>query len=122
MAFIHERLSITISAYFLVMGIWGLWRFFRKQGVDSSYWGALLIAEVLTLVQGGLGAYLWLIGLRPDRGWFHILYGIVAAICIPGVYAYTKGTDDRRTILVYASVLLFAFGIALRAIATGAAQ
>lgn len=119
--FIHDRLSISIVAYFLIMGIWGLFRFFRKQGVDSNYWGAMLIAELLTLVQGGLGAYLWVVGLRPERGGFHVLYGVVAAICIPAVYAYTKGADDRRTMLVYATVLLFAFGIALRAIATGAA-
>jgi hypothetical protein len=120
LTFIHDRLSITITAYFLIMGIWGLFRFFRKQGVDSSYWGALIIAEVLTLIQGGLGAFLWFVGLRPDRGGFHVLYGIVAVISIPAVYAFTKGTDDRRTQLVYATVMLFAWGIALRAIATGA--
>ena len=121
LTFIHDRLSTTITAYFLIMALWGFFRFFRKQGVDSSYWGALVIAEVLTLCQGGLGAVLWFYGLRPDRGGFHILYGIVAAICIPGVYAFTKGSEDNRTVLVYSAVLLFAWGITLRAITTGAA-
>ena len=55
MVMIHDGLANTVLLYVLVMGIWGLWRFFRKQGVDSSFWGALVIAEILILVQGGIG-------------------------------------------------------------------
>lgn len=121
LVFIHDRLSITITAYFLIMAVWGFYRYFRKQGVGGSYWGALVIAEILPLLQGGLGAFLWFSGLRPERGGFHVLYGVVAAMCIPAVYAFTKGSDDNRTMMVYSAVLLFAWGIALRAISTGAA-
>jgi hypothetical protein len=33
----------------------GLVRYFRRQGINSSYWGALAIGELLILVQAGLG-------------------------------------------------------------------
>lgn len=133
LSFIHARLAITTTFYFLALAVWGLFTFLMAlkkrraesltapiQGViSSSYWGALIIAQVLTVVQGLLGVYLWIIGARPERGWFHILYGIVAFLCIPAVYLYTKGQDTDKEMLVYGAVLLFAFGIALRAITTG---
>lgn len=133
LVFIHDRLSITISFYFLALAVWGLFTYLmalktrRKEKlttpiegvVSSSYWGALIIGELLTIVQGLLGAYLWIIGARPERGWFHVLYGVVAFLCIPAAYTYTKGQDRDREMLIYGVVMLFAFGIALRAISTG---
>ena len=135
LADIHGRLANTALLFIAILAAWGLWRMIRKQGVSSSYWGALVIGEVLILLQGALGAYLWLVGERPDRG-IHILYGIVSALVIPGVYAFTKGNQDtptsqdesvdqgerqrleRRTMMVYAFALLFLFGILLRSVGT----
>jgi hypothetical protein len=119
LAFIHERLANTVLLYSLILSIWGFLRFFRKQGLDSSFWGALVIAEVLILLQGALGVSLWFIGARPERGFVHILYGVISALCIPGVYIFTKGSDQRRDMLVYGAVLLFLVGISIRAITTG---
>jgi hypothetical protein len=118
LAEVHARLGNTALYYFLALAAWGLWRFFRKQGPDSNYWGALIIAEVLILIQGLLGAYMWLVGRRPAEG-IHLLYGAVSLLVIPGVYAYTRGGEGRRVILVYGAALLFAVGITLRAITTG---
>jgi len=114
---IHARLGNTALFFVLALALWGLWRAIRKQGLDSNYWGALLIGEILILLQGGLGAYLWLSGERPGRG-IHILYGIVAALVIPGIYAYTKGDEDRRVMTIYGVTLLITVGIVLRAIMT----
>jgi hypothetical protein len=96
----------------------GILAFFRKQGPDASYFGALVIGEILILVQGGLGAYLWLSGLRPDRT-IHILYGVISVLAIPGAYLYTKGGEERRSTLIYAAVLAFLVGILFRATQTG---
>jgi len=93
------------------------WRFIRKQGIDSNYWGALVIAEVVIVLQGALGAYLWISGARPGR-LIHLLYGIVSALVIPGVYSYTKGDDKRQATLVYGVALLVTVGLVLRAIMT----
>ena len=115
--FIHGRLATTALLFILFMAAWGFWRYFRKGGLDSSYWGALVIGEILILVQGALGAYLWLSGLRPDRG-IHFLYGVAAALVIPGVWAFTKGRQERREMLIYALMLLFLVGLLLRAMGT----
>ncbi|HEY5668595.1 MAG TPA: hypothetical protein VIS10_01280 [Anaerolineales bacterium] len=114
---LHARLANTALLYFGILAIWGLWRTIRKQGLDSSFWGALVIAELLILVQGATGAYLWIIGERPGR-WVHILYGVVTALVIPGLYAYTKGESDRRVMVVYTITLLICVGVILRAMST----
>lgn len=119
LAEIHANLGNTALYFFVALALWGLWRAVRKQGVNSNYWGALLIGEILILLQGGLGAYLWIVGARPGRT-IHILYGVVAAIIIPGIYAYTRGDEDRRVMMVYGVALLIAVGIVLRAIMTAA--
>lgn len=118
---VHARLANTLLLYVILLAVWGLWRFIRREGIGSSYWGALAIAEILVVVQGLLGAYLWFFNtLRPERGGIHILYGVISALAIPAVYVYTKGGDQRREMLVYAAVLLFTVGLVLRAITTGA--
>ncbi|MBC8504840.1 MAG: hypothetical protein ISR58_09315 [Anaerolineales bacterium] len=119
MALLHSRLANTVVMYMILMSLWGFWRFFRKQGMDSSYWGAVVIAEVLILIQGAIGVFMRINGILPARGWFHILYGIVAAIALPGVYLYTKGSEERRDMLFYAAIFLFLIGISLRAMSTG---
>ncbi len=119
MELIHSRLANTVLLYCLLLAGWGFWRYFRKQGMDSSFWGAAVIAEILVLVQGGLGVVLWAMSLRPGRGAIHVLYGVVSVLSLPAVYVYTRGGDKRREMLIYALVLLFMVGIALRAMATG---
>jgi uncharacterized membrane protein len=118
----HGRLGTTALYYCLFMGLWALWRFIRRQPIDSSYWGATWIGEGLILVQGALGMFLWLSGRGQLEGQtMHILYGVVAALVIPGVFFYTQGSDTRRTALVYGAGFLFLFGILLRGIGTAPA-
>ncbi len=114
---IHGNLANAALIYFAILVIWGLVRFARRRGVGSNYWGALVIAELLILVQGTLGALLWYSGLRPARG-IHILYGLVSGLAIPAVYVYTKGREERREMLIYAVVALVAAGLILRAMTT----
>ncbi len=115
---IHGRLANTALLFIGIMALWGFLRYFRKQGPDPSYFGALLIGEILILVQGALGIYLWLNGLRPDRP-IHVLYGVISALTIPGAYLYTKGREERRDMLIYAAALAFLVGILLRSTQTG---
>ena len=116
---IHNRLSISILLYVIILCCWGFWSYVRKSGVSGNYWGALIIAELLILGQGALGATLFLVGLSPERGGMHILYGIVGALGIPAVYTFTKGRNDRQALLVYAAVMFFIAVIFIRSIATG---
>jgi hypothetical protein len=115
---IHERLATTALYYFLVIALWGYFRFFRKQPIDPSYWGGLVIAEVLVLAEALLGGYLWLSGFQPARGWLHVLYGALIPAMIPLAYAYTRGRADRSEILIYGTVTIITAGLILRAIYT----
>ena len=118
LADIHARLANTAILYFLIVSIWGWVRYFRKQGVDSTYWGMLAIAEILVVVQALLGGYLWIVGLRPGRT-LHLLYGIVVLLMIPGAYIYTHGQDERPEIMIYGMVTIVAVGLIMRAMVTG---
>jgi len=115
---VHARLAITALVFCGIMTIWALWRFFRKQGINSSYWGAVIIAEVVILGQGLLGTYLWFIGLRPERG-VHWLYGVVLALAMPLVYTFTKGRQERPETLMYGVGFLVMFFLVLRSMVTG---
>ena len=118
-AIIHARLANTALLYFGILFIWGLWQYFRKEELSSSYWGALVIGEILLLAQGALGAFLYTIGLQASRGGMHILYGIVGALGIPAVYVFTKGRNDRNVVLVYATTAFLCAILFLRSMATG---
>jgi len=119
MQFVHARLADTVQYYVIAMMIWGLWRYWRKEGFSNSYWGSVVIAALLILLQGLLGSYLWLRGSRPAGEIMHILYGLVGVIGLPAVFVYTKGREDRRTLLVYALVFMALIGIFSRAVFTG---
>lgn len=116
---IHARLAITALLYAIILGLWGLWRYFRKQGVEGSYWGALVIAEVIFLVQGIIGVYLFFSGGTLNRPFVHILYGVVSVLTIPGIFLFTRGDDSRRSMGIYGVACFFLMGIALRSISTG---
>lgn len=115
---IHARLGNTALLYLLIVSLWGFYRFFRRHGINSSYWGMLAVAELLLLAQAGMGIYMWAIGLRPARS-IHILYGLLVPALIPGAYFYTRGRDSRSEILVYATATIITVGLIFRAIFTG---
>ena len=116
---VHGRLGNTALIFSIAMSLWGLWRFFRRQGVDSNYWGALVIAEILYLAQAGLGAFLFFSGVGDLAGQtIHILYGVVSVLVVPGIFMYTRGNEQRRSMLIYGVGFLFLIGVILRAITT----
>jgi len=114
---IHGRFANTALYYFILLTVWGYWRFFRKRGMDPGFWGALVIGEILLLLQSGIGGYMWLIGLRPAR-WAHYLYGVVGPMALPMVYMYTRGRQDRPEMLMYGTTTLITVGLILRAMFT----
>jgi hypothetical protein len=116
--FFHERLAQTVIFYTFAMGAWAALNFFRGKGIDPSYWGALIIGEMMFLAQGVLGVIMLILGLLP-RDLLHLLYGVLVAVSWPGVYIYTQARQERAEAGVYAMISFFMFGLALRAIMTG---
>ncbi len=116
--FIHSRLALTVILYAFVMGAWAALNFFRGKGIGSNYWGALVIGEIMLLVQGVLGLIMVIMGLRP-ADLLHFLYGVLVAFSWPGVYIYTNARQGRAEAGIYGVVSFFMFGLAIRAIMTG---
>jgi hypothetical protein len=120
LAQIHGVVSNTAMLFFLLLGIWGLYRAIRKYGVDGSYMGALVIGELIFVVQAALGIILAIGGESPGRGIIHYIYGAFALVALPGLFAFTRGDDSNTAQWYYALATLFLFGVATRAITTGA--
>ena len=114
---IHERLANTALYYFIALSIWGYFRFVRKQGLDASFWGAIVIGEILLFAQAAVGGYMWIIGIRPART-VHLLYGLVTLMALPAVYMYTRGEAQRGEMLMYATTALITVGLILRSMDT----
>ncbi len=120
---IHTALSNTAWLFFLILGVWGLFRAIRGQSVDGSYLGAAFIGQLVFVAQAVLGAILWLGGLSVgiQRPGIHLLYGVFALVFLPFIYvSVLRGDDTNRAQWVLAFTTLFLFGIALRAISTAA--
>lgn len=115
---IHGMLSLSFMLYMILAAGWNLASGARRQGVSSSAWGILAIAEILALVQGLVGVTLALGGAAPGRS-VHWLYGATSVITLPGYYAISRGRDDRVASLIYAGLCAFLVFIGYRAGVTG---
>ncbi len=113
----HDRLATTVMIFFLVVGLWGLLEFARGGAIGGSIGGALVIGQVLVVVQGLFGLALFVEGPRPEDS-LHILYGAAAALVLPFVWSYVRDKAPRQGLLIYSLVALFIFGLAIRGMTT----
>lgn len=118
---IHDALANACLIFSLIIAGYGFLRYFRGEGIDGSFWGAIAAAELLYLAQIAVGLLLLLTDApRPARLWVHILYGSVLVLMYPAAYGFTRGRDTRSDVVVYALLGLFLAGISLRAMTTSA--
>lgn len=118
LTFVHGRIAQTTILFAFIMGAWAAWSYFRKEGVNSSYWGALIIGEILVIGQGVIGLLMVFLGAVP-ADLIHFLYGVLVALGWPAVYIYTNARATRNEAAIYALVSFFIFGLGIRAIMTG---
>ncbi len=113
-------LSNTTSMFFLIIGVWGLLRSVRGQGVDGSYFGALAVGEMLFAVLLVFDVVLFVTGQTPERMGLHYLYALFAVLLLPFLYTSTlKGDDSNRAQWIYTFAAVFLWGIVDRAVTTG---
>lgn len=120
--FIHDRLAVTAAWFVFILGIWALYQRIRNRPLDSSWFGAAVIAEGVIVVQGLIGAYLYFgmgLGAALPRPFMHILYGVVAVVTLPAAWSYFNSLqrEDVKS-LAMAAVSIFLWGILLRASST----
>ncbi len=115
---LHELLSRVIALYTLISAGWGLLIFLRHGTVGDSYRTTLMIAEGLFVIQALVGLELLGEGKAPAQP-IHYLYGLLGIVVLPSMVGYL-GREKRRESLWLSLTALFLFGIAIRAIMTGA--
>jgi hypothetical protein len=119
--FLHGLLSRALLLFTVVAGGYGLVEYFRKQVINPSYWGVIVVGNLAAVGQGIIGLILALSGKQPEQ-WVHILYGVVALLWIPIINLVNQlannNEHNRRETLIVALISLFEAGIALRAITT----
>jgi hypothetical protein len=114
----HDRMATTVLLFMAVVGCWGMFSFLRGQTMSGSLSGALVIGQVLIVIQGLLGAALYIDGFRP-QSIVHILYGITAACVLPIAWSYIRERHPRQTLFFYSLAALFIAGLAIRGMTTG---
>jgi hypothetical protein len=118
---IHAGLSNACIIFSLIIAGYAFLRYFQQQGVDGGFLGVVAVGELLYIAQVIVGVLLSFSGVpQPARLWVHVLYGITLVITLPAAYAFTRGRDSRREVMVYALAALFLAGVSLRAVATAA--
>ncbi len=115
---LHTGISNMVVLFNAVLGGWGLLKYFRNQGVDSSYWGGLSLSPILGLVQLAIGIWMLTLGLGSNVRFVHYLYGALVVISVPATFAFTNGRDDRPMALIYGAMCLIIAGFGLRGITT----
>ena len=110
---LHGRFANTVWLFLLILGLWSLWRAIRGQGVSGNFLGALVIGQVLILIQAAIGAILYLSGYGSNliEPAIHILYGAFSLVFLPFVFLYwLRGDDSNRAQWVLTFAVLFQFG------------
>ena len=115
---IHAGLANTAALFLAAIGLWALYQRIRSKPLGSNWFGAMVIAEVLLLIQSAIGTILYFqgFGAALPRPFIHILYGVVSIITLPAAYGYFGSLEDENvTSLAMAVTSLFLWGIVLRA-------
>ncbi len=103
---IHASIATSVILFNLVLGLWGFLKYFRGQGMDGNFWGAVWLSPVLGVIQVVVGLILVFMGLGVSVRAVHYLYGALVVLSVPAAFAFTKGRDDRGAVLIYAATLL----------------
>ena len=119
-ATIDGIISTATQTFFLLLGLWGLFRAIRGQSTDGSYLGALVIGEILFIVALVFDVVLWFGGIVPERAGLHYLYAVFAVLLLPFIFASVlKGEESNQAQWIFAFATLFLFGVAARLILVG---
>lgn len=114
---LHAQLATALILYLAALGVWGILLGVGGSGPTPSYRGSLVIATVVIVAQGLLGALSWVTTGPSDP--IHVLYGLALVVTLPLVATIVREGSPRRTSLTLGLASLFAAGLAIRGLTTG---
>ena len=117
--FLHGYGARVLLVYAVVVALWGSYHYFRDQRLSGGFRSSYLIMAAITPVQGLLGLTALLTGSSPRQGILHMVYGIFAALFLPGAYLYARGGNARREALILAGASWIVTIAFFRGISTG---
>lgn len=115
---IHDFTGNAFRIFTLVITLFALFRFVRREQLAGDFWGTIMIGEGLAVIQAVLGIILVLSGRAPGRV-IHFLYGALTVLLWPATFGYTRNQSGQRETLAWLLVSAFMFGLAIRAYMTG---
>ena len=101
--FLHARFAIALIAFAVVLGLLGAFQLFTRRAAGGGFRAGYLLLWGLTIVQGAAGGGAFIGGARP-REILHVVYGVFAALFLPGVYFYAgrRARDTEAMLLTLA--------------------
>jgi hypothetical protein len=115
---LHVVLGDALVLFSLALGIWGAYLYFRRNAITPGFRSSFLVMAGLTVLQGVIGLGAFVTGSRPGE-LLHIVYGVFAALFLPGVYLYAHGGSARREAVFLAGACWIVLIAYLRGFATG---
>jgi hypothetical protein len=116
---VHAALYNTLLLLYLGLTVWALFFIATSRAVDGAFRSTYVLGVVAAIIQGVAGVALYLSDYRPAQS-FHYLYGISLVVFTGAGYAFAdRASDTRREALYFGLASAAAFGLILRAAATG---
>jgi hypothetical protein len=116
---VHTTLYSMLLLLFLGLTVWALYFIATSRPVDGAFRSTYVLGIGVAVIQGAAGVVLYINGYRPAQS-FHYLYGISLVVFTGAGYAFaTRSGDTRREALYFGLAAAAAFGLILRAVATG---
>ena len=92
---VHGLLGRSFLFFSALITLWALLQTVRGREIGGDFWGAVAIGEGLIVLQTIVGIILVLQHRMPARP-IHFVYGGVALLLWPAVFAFTRGDTSRR--------------------------
>ncbi len=106
---IHASLAQSATIFMAVLSVWAVLYAIQNKDLDSNWFGAAVIGELLIVAQFVLGLTIYLSGDHNlPRPFLHILYAMVTVISLPAGYGYlSRMMENRALTIALATITIF---------------
>jgi hypothetical protein len=119
MAAVHRVVGFGIVGGFFLLLLWGGVAWLLRRDPTAWFWHLLALLQVALIVQVAVGVALLAMGRSQPL--LHYAYGgVFPGLVLVAAHVVARGLEDRgEAWKVFTVASLFAFGLTLRALATG---